>query len=85
MGDDLTSQQATELKVIACGCEDVLVELNRTLKQYVDLGRAGESSSKKLKRVWKRLAWEPDDIRDLRNRIVSNITLLNAFQGKRNQ
>ncbi|KFY00471.1 hypothetical protein O988_03292, partial [Pseudogymnoascus sp. VKM F-3808] len=35
-----------------------------------------------MRRVWKRLKWEPDDIRDLRIRIVANVTLLNTFQGK---
>jgi hypothetical protein len=35
-----------------------------------------------MKRVWKRLKWEPDDIRDLRSRIVANVALLNMFQGK---
>jgi hypothetical protein len=33
-----------------------------------------------IKRVWKRLKWEPDDIRDLRSRIVANVILLNTFQ-----
>jgi NACHT domain len=29
--------------------------------------------------VWKQLTWEPDDIRELRSRITSNVTLLNSF------
>ena len=35
-----------------------------------------------MKKVWKRLKWEPEDIRELRSRINSNITLLNAFNGR---
>ena len=35
-----------------------------------------------MKRVWKRLKWEPEDIRELRSRISSNIGLLNAFTGR---
>lgn len=32
-----------------------------------------------VKRVWKRVTWDPDEIRELRGRITSNITLLNSF------
>jgi len=32
-----------------------------------------------MKRVWKRLSLEPEDIRNLRSRVNDNITLLNAF------
>jgi hypothetical protein len=32
--------------------------------------------------VWKRVKWEPDDIREFRSRITANITLLNAFNGR---
>jgi Cdc6-like AAA superfamily ATPase len=35
-----------------------------------------------VKRVWKRLKWEPEDITELRSRISSNIDLLNAFNGR---
>ncbi|KAH8692876.1 ankyrin repeat-containing domain protein [Talaromyces proteolyticus] len=35
-----------------------------------------------MKRGWKRLRWEPDDINDLRNRLNRNISLLNAFNGR---
>jgi ankyrin repeat protein len=32
--------------------------------------------------MWKRLKWEPEDIKQLRNRIGTNISLLNAFAGR---
>lgn len=35
--------------------------------------------SKRVKRAWKRLTGEPDDIRELRSHITSNIILLNSF------
>ena len=35
-----------------------------------------------MRRAWKRLQWEPEDIRDLRSRISSNIALLNALNGR---
>lgn len=37
--------------------------------------------STKAKRVWKRLNWEPEDIRELRDRITSNVLLLSTFLG----
>jgi Cdc6-like AAA superfamily ATPase len=35
-----------------------------------------------VKRGWKRLKWEPEDIKQLRNRISTNISLLNAFTSR---
>jgi Cdc6-like AAA superfamily ATPase len=35
-----------------------------------------------MKRAWKRLKWEPEDIRHLRSRISANIGLLNAFTSR---
>lgn len=40
------------------------------------------NTSHGIKGVWKRLQWEPDDVRDLRNRVCSNISILNAFYGR---
>lgn len=32
--------------------------------------------------MWKRLKWEPEDIKELRSRIGTNIGFLNAFNGR---
>ena len=32
--------------------------------------------------MFKRIKWEPEDIKELRSRIVANVTLLNAFHGR---
>ena len=60
----------------------MLEKLELVLDKYheLDLGLKGVGRS--IKGVWKRLKWEPDDIRDLRSRIVANVILLNTFQGK---
>lgn len=81
---DLTAQQKAELRVISDGCLDVLQKLEQTLAKYSELSLAPSSSDVKnrVKRAWKRLKWEPEDIKELRSRIVANVTLLNAFQGK---
>ena len=32
--------------------------------------------------MWKRVKWEPDDIKEFRSRITANVTLLNTFNGR---
>lgn len=46
--------------------------------QYHEL----DSQNNGIKKAWKRLKWEPDEVRDLRNRLCSNISLLNAINGR---
>jgi hypothetical protein len=79
---ELTSQQKTELAGIADGCCNVLNKLEETLGKYRELSSVPQSVSKRVKRVWKRLKWEPEDIQELRSRLSTNISLLNAFNGQ---
>jgi peptidoglycan hydrolase CwlO-like protein len=78
---DLSTQQKTELREIANGSHNVLKELEETLDKYGELKSDSASIGRRVKRVWKRLKWEPEDIKELRSRIVANIILLNTFQG----
>src|SRR5271154_6255999 len=79
-----TSQQKTELQDIAKGCRNVLDELKETLERYKELGSNSnpKTFTRNARRVFKRMKWEPEDIKELRSRIVANITLLNAFHGR---
>jgi hypothetical protein len=79
-GRELTDPQKAELREIADGCRNVIKELEETLVKYEQVGEASDRISKRAKRVWKRLKWEPEDIRELRSRIIANIALLSAFQ-----
>ena len=79
---ELNNEQAKEFHEIANGCRNVLEKLELTVDKYSELEPGLKGVGRSIKRVWKRLKWEPDDIRDLRSRIVANITLLNTFQGK---
>jgi hypothetical protein len=81
-GRELTDQHKAELHDIADGCRSVLKQLEGTLVKYEDVGVASEGISKKAKRAWRRLKWEPEDIREFRSRIITNIALLTAFQEK---
>jgi len=78
---ELIDQHKVQLKEIAAGCQNVLHELEKTLDRYGELQPGPVSLGARVRRVWKRLKWEPEDIKELRGRIVSNITLLNSFQG----
>jgi hypothetical protein len=79
---DLNTQQKKELKEIADGCLNVLAKLEKKLDNYSELESGSRSVGNRVKRTWKRLTWEPDDIKELRNRIAGNVTLLNTFQGR---
>jgi hypothetical protein len=47
-----------------------------------ELSSLQESVGKKVKRVWKKLKWDPEEIIQLRSRISSNVTLLDVFNGR---
>jgi hypothetical protein len=84
---DLTDGKAESLRGIAEGCSEVLETLDKTLEKYQELSPNPKRSEPKglsfnFRRAWKRLKWEPEDIKKLRERIMSNISLLNAFYGQ---
>jgi hypothetical protein len=79
---ELRNEQEADLKQIAHGCRNILKELENTLDQYGELKFGHGSVRERVKRVWKRLKWEPEDIKQLRSRISTNIGLLNAFTSR---
>ncbi|TVY27700.1 putative ankyrin repeat protein [Lachnellula hyalina] len=76
---ELRNEQEADLRRIVDGCGNVLNQLEHTLDNYGELRSGHRSASKTVKRMWKRLKWEPEDIKQLRDRIGTNIGLLNAF------
>ena len=84
---DLASEQRKELVDILLGCYNVLNTLKETLDKYQELDSDPKCSDPKsfgfkFRRAWKRLRLEPEDIKELRSRITSNITLWNTFNGQ---
>ncbi|KAH6670383.1 ankyrin repeat-containing domain protein [Halenospora varia] len=71
-----------DLDDIDRGCRKILDELQQILDKYSELSSEALSVSRRIKRVWKRLKWDPDDIEDLRSRINTNIGFLTAFNGR---
>ncbi|TGO14326.1 hypothetical protein BTUL_0055g00160 [Botrytis tulipae] len=79
---DLNAKQKSELEEIIVGCRDVLEKLQRALSAYGELRFDSRDVGSKAKRIWKRLKWEPDDIKEFRSRVTTNVAFLNAFRGK---
>ncbi|KFY46625.1 hypothetical protein V494_00395, partial [Pseudogymnoascus sp. VKM F-4513 (FW-928)] len=80
--EELSTDQKRDLEDIDKGCRNVLDELQRIVDKNSEVGIACGSVGKRIKRVWKRLNWKPEDINELRSRISTNISLLNAFNGR---
>jgi len=74
----LGARQEESLGSLLVACREVLEDLEKTLDKYGELGSKTRSLSGRVKRNWKRLTLEPDDIRLLRSRITSNIAMLNT-------
>jgi hypothetical protein len=63
-------------------CRSLLGEIQRTLHKYGELKSCNRQLSTKVKRAWKSLTWEPKHISELRDRLTSNVALLNACLGR---
>ncbi|KFY31800.1 hypothetical protein V493_00783, partial [Pseudogymnoascus sp. VKM F-4281 (FW-2241)] len=79
---ELSADQKRDLEDIDKGCRNVLDELQRIVDKNSEVGTECRSVGERTKRVWKRFNWKPDDINELRSRIITNIGLLNAFNGR---
>ncbi len=64
------------------GCHNVLTSLNKKLEKYQELGSDSKGFCCNVRTGWKRLRWEPGEVKELRSRITSSISLLTAFNGR---
>ncbi|KAH8589200.1 hypothetical protein B0O99DRAFT_692766 [Bisporella sp. PMI_857] len=60
------------LTILIDGCKEVLVDLEKLLNNYESLGTQAQ-------RTWDRMRWGLEELADVRSRIISNTTLLTAF------
>jgi len=60
------------LAVLLEGTNDVLQELKKLLDSYDSLGTQAQ-------RTWDRMRWGMEDLADVRSRLISNTTLITAF------
>ena len=78
-GIGLNEKQEDDLKSIVRACEGVLDDTNAVLEKFETLGLKSSSLKGRTEKVWKKITWDEESIRDLRSRIVSNTTLLHLF------
>ena len=68
----LKPTRAERLIVVKDGCDKVLVDLQSLVDKYESLGTQS-------KRTWDRMKWGNEDIAEIRARLISSTTMLNAF------
>lgn len=76
---NLTEQQEGDLQEYTKGCRHVLSDLDRVLAKYRFLDTSTTGFRARTQKLWIRLKFEPEEIKDLRFRVTSNVTLLNHF------
>ncbi|KAL7781736.1 ankyrin repeat-containing domain protein [Trichoderma afarasin] len=77
---ELDPEQSQEYQSVVASCKHLLEQLKKTLEEYAGVAEAGKTGKKTtIKRIWKRLKWEPDDIRDIRSQISIKITTLKSL------
>lgn len=76
---DISDQQLGEIRNILDGCYNVLFEIETLLEKNLELESSDRRLANRARRVWKKVNWRPEDVHELRNRLTSHITMLNAF------
>lgn len=69
----LNQRQEAELESVRKGCTDVLKDLDKLLRKY-----GGLRTTRSLT-VWDRVKWGMEDVKTMRDRLISNTTMLSAF------
>ncbi|KFX92266.1 hypothetical protein V490_05496 [Pseudogymnoascus sp. VKM F-3557] len=68
----LSPSRDARLTILIDGCKEVLLELEALLNNYESLGTQAQRS-------WDRVRWGLEELADVRSRIISNTSLLTAF------
>jgi predicted nuclease with TOPRIM domain len=76
---ELNTEHRSRLKEVEQACTEVLQDLEEVAEKYSELEKTSKKFDDRVRRVWKRLKWEPEDVNQLRSRLTSSITLLNAL------
>lgn len=71
-GSALDTSRRNRLQILIDGCKPVLSELEDLFNRYDSLGTQAQ-------RAWSRIRFGLKDLSDLRSRLVSSTTMLNAF------
>lgn len=71
-GDALDQSRRNRLRMLVDGCMPVLEQLSDLYERYDSLGTQAQ-------RAWSRIRFGLRDLSDMRSRLVSSTTMLNAF------
>jgi chromosome segregation ATPase len=69
---DIDTSRRHRLEILTDGCNSTLQDLQKLLNSYESLGTQAQ-------RTWDRMRFGLEDLADVRSRLVSNATLLTAF------
>ncbi|TGJ83534.1 hypothetical protein E0Z10_g5243 [Xylaria hypoxylon] len=69
---DLDISRVNRLRILTDGCHGTLKDLEKLMQSYDNLGT-------QVQRTWDRFRFGLQDLTDIRSRLVSNVTLLTAF------
>jgi len=72
LNEGLKPSKEAQLRELTTGCQEVLTDLEKLLSKFRSLGS-------RSRRTFDRLRWSQGDVTTLRDRIVSNTTLLGTF------
>ena len=75
----MTDKQAKDLPILLKGCRDVLDDAEKYIQKNESLGTDSSGLGSKTQKAWRKLKWDPTIINQLRDRMVANISYLNAF------
>ncbi|CAD6570009.1 MAG: hypothetical protein ASARMPREDX12_003269 [Alectoria sarmentosa] len=75
----LSDKETADLSSLIKGTSDVLEEVTVVLDKYKSLGQESPTVGSKVEKVWKKIRWDPDAIKDFRSRIISNTAILDTF------
>ena len=78
-GLQATDKQVKDLSVLTEGCRGVLDDTDQFILKNEILSTESSSLGSKTQKAWRKLKWDPATVNELRVRMVSNATFLNAF------
>ncbi|KAI1421745.1 hypothetical protein F5Y12DRAFT_687267 [Xylaria sp. FL1777] len=83
-GKDLSQPQEERLHELTKNCNHILEDVQGTVRKYSTLESKRSGIREKASRLWNRLQWEPDDVRNLRGRITLSVASCTVFLGMLN-
>ncbi|KAF6222250.1 hypothetical protein HO133_001336 [Letharia lupina] len=75
----LSGKQKSDLSSLMEGTQSLLEEIAVVLEKYESLGKESSTIGAKAEKALKKIRWDQDAIRGFRSRVISNTTLLDAY------